>query len=90
MLLKEPYYTPTIMSGPVVRWKLNGRGDNEISASRDCVHITGAFSFSKIEAYRQFLETLRDAHALHIEMKSSSDPHEIAKRYRQLPFGEEP
>lgn len=89
-LFLEPYYTPTIMSGAVVRWPLNGRGNGEISASRDCVHVSGAFSFSKIDSYRQFLGTLRDAHALHIEMRSSSDSHEIAKRYRQRPFGEEP
>lgn len=89
ILFKEPYYTPTIMSGAVVRWKSNGLGGAEISASRDYVHVRGAFSFSKLEAYRQFLETLRDAHALHIEMRSSRDPHEIAKRYRTLSFGEQ-
>lgn len=51
--------TPTIMDGLVVRWQLEGRGDGEVSASRNGVLICGGWpvlSTDGIEGLKQVLD----------------------------------
>ena len=65
------------MSGAVVRW-----GEHpQISASRDAVMIHDTWEFRSLEEYEKFSELLKAAMSLHIDMKHSHDPHEVAKRF---------
>jgi hypothetical protein len=62
--------TATIMDGMVVRYQC---GDNEISASRNCVMVSGYFRISSPESMKAFEEALQNALAEHVVLKSGGE-----------------
>ena len=84
----HPIYTPTIMSGPVIRWEggynrstyrdiISGEEriewSGEISASRDGVMIQGAWpALSDPQDVEDFCACLRKAHAAHESIVSDN------------------
>lgn len=54
--------TPTIMDGLVVRWKLDGWGDGEISASRKGVLISGNWPIMGADGVELLKKMLDRAH----------------------------
>jgi len=68
----ERTYTPTIMDGPVIRWKIGY--STEVSASRNGVLISGAYMLSYPADYERFEKLLALARSVSSQFARRVEP----------------